>query len=50
MYKCWKCGRIMPSDKEREFLGLNWREVKCTCGSKIFMKVRLQRIKRVKAI
>ncbi len=49
MYKCLKCGRFLPPDKEREFLGPNWGEVKCTCGSRIFMKVRPEHIKRVKA-
>lgn len=50
MYKCMKCGRPLPPEKEKVLLGSDWREVKCACGSRIFMKARPQRVKRVRAI
>ena len=31
MYKCARCGRIMPPEKEEVWLP-DWREVKCGCG------------------
>jgi DNA-directed RNA polymerase subunit RPC12/RpoP len=50
MYRCMMCGRTLPPEKEKIFLGPDWREVKCVCGSRIFVKTRPQRVKRVKAI
>ena len=50
MYKCARCGRIMPPEKEKVWLGPDWRDVKCGCGSRMFMKARPQHVRRVKAI
>jgi DNA-directed RNA polymerase subunit RPC12/RpoP len=49
MYKCLKCGRPLQPEKERAYLSSDWREIKCTCGSRVFMKARPERVKRVKA-
>lgn len=43
MYRCYRCGRAM--EKPPEGSGMM-----CSCGSRIFMKVRPQRVRRVKAI
>ena len=43
MYKCYKCGRVVEKLLEGS-------SMMCSCGSRIFMKVRPQRVKRVKAI
>lgn len=48
MYKCYKCGKIL---QYREIVdGSNGRLVPCSCGSRAFMKVRPQRVRRVRAI
>lgn len=46
MYKCWKCGRVVPYEK---LFKNPDGSLMCTCGSRIFMKARPQRVKRVKA-
>ena len=43
MYKCYKCGRVVEKLPEGS-------SMMCSCGSRIFMKVRSQRVKRVKAV
>lgn len=50
MYKCIMCGRVMPPEKEKAWLSPDWRDIKCGCGSRMFMKARPQRVKRVRAI
>jgi len=50
MYKCARCGRVMPPEKEKVGLGPDWRDVKCGCGSRMFLKVRPQQVRRVKAV
>ncbi|MQY67783.1 MAG: DNA-directed RNA polymerase subunit P [Hadesarchaea archaeon] len=50
MYKCMMCGRSLPPEREKVLLGSDWRDVKCGCGSRMFMKVRPQRVRRMKAI
>ena len=50
MYKCARCGRVMPPEKEKVWLSPDWRDVKCSCGSRTFVKARPQRIKRVRAV
>ena len=45
MYKCYKCGKVVPREKL-----LEGSSMMCSCGSRIFMKVRPQRVKRVSAI
>jgi len=45
VYKCYRCGKIVPSEK-----ALESSSPMCSCGSRVFMKVRPQGVKRVKAI
>jgi len=44
MYKCYRCGKVVPREK------LEGSSLMCSCGSRIFMKVRPQRVRRVRAI
>ena len=48
MYKCYRCGKILRYEDMVEPSG--GRLVPCSCGSRIFMKVRPQRVRRVRAI
>jgi len=46
MYKCMKCGKAyegLPTNPDG-------RISICSCGSRMFLKVRPQRVKRVRAI
>jgi len=45
MYKCYRCGKIVPRERLLEGSSLM-----CSCGSRVFMKVRPQGVKRVRAI
>ena len=45
MYRCYKCGKVVPGEKP-----LDGSSLMCSCGSRVFMKVRPQRVKRVRAI
>ena len=42
MYKCFKCGKIVPGEKLME-----GSSPMCSCGSRIFVKVRPQLVRRV---
>jgi DNA-directed RNA polymerase subunit RPC12/RpoP len=44
MYRCYKCGKAVPREK------LEDSSLMCSCGSRVFMKVRPQRVRRVRAI
>jgi DNA-directed RNA polymerase subunit RPC12/RpoP len=46
MYKCYKCGR----DYEELPKGSGDRLAACACGSRVFMKMRPQMVKKVRAI
>jgi DNA-directed RNA polymerase subunit RPC12/RpoP len=48
MYRCYRCGKILEFGEIVERSG--GRLIPCSCGSRIFMKVRPQRVKRVRAI
>jgi DNA-directed RNA polymerase subunit RPC12/RpoP len=48
VYKCYKCGKILRYEEIVERSG--GRLMPCSCGSRIFMKVRPQRVRRVRAI
>jgi DNA-directed RNA polymerase subunit RPC12/RpoP len=45
MYKCYKCGRIVPSERL-----LEGSSPMCSCGSRIFVKTRPEQVKRVRVI
>jgi len=46
VYKCMMCGRMYEKLPE----GTSGRLAACTCGSRVFIKARPQRVKRVRVV
>jgi DNA-directed RNA polymerase subunit RPC12/RpoP len=45
VYKCYRCRKIVPIEK-----ALESSSPMCSCGFRVFMKVRPEQVKRVRAI